>query len=80
MPKPLLFTPAGKVVGSLPYNFPDDPPFSLEVTFTEWKSGFPQRIELFLRDPTVSGDHALTPLAWDAAANRFLAKGSKRNH
>jgi hypothetical protein len=71
MPRPILFSPEGVKVGTLPYNFPDDPPFALEVTCAGWREGFPHRLELFLRDPTVSGDHALAPLVWDTARRSF---------
>jgi len=71
LPKPLLVKPGGRVVGALPYSFPDDPPFELEVSFADWRDGFPWRVELFVRDPTVSGDHGLEPLRWDPTAQRF---------
>ena len=73
LPKALLIAKSGEVVGELPMSYPDDPPFELEATFAAWVAGWPQRIELFVRDPTVSGDRALPPLVWDAQARRFRA-------
>jgi hypothetical protein len=73
LPKPILFNTAGENVGTLPFTFPDDPPFSLDVIFGRWASGWPERIDLFLHDPTVSGDRPLDPLVWNAAARRFVS-------
>lgn len=81
MPKPLLFTPAGKLVGELPSNFPADPPAELIVRFTEWRQGFPNEIRLCVTSPTASGDQALTPLRYDGtrfqAASGSAARPSK---
>src|SRR5260370_32527594 len=40
MPHPGIFSPSGETLGSLPYNFPDDPPAELRVTFTRWVDDF----------------------------------------
>src|ERR1700676_1556133 len=45
LPSPLLLLPSGRVSGSLPYNFPDDPPAELRVTFDQWERDFPRRVE-----------------------------------
>lgn len=74
MPSPLLFLPSGEVSGSLPYNFPDDPPAELRVTFAQWERGFPERIELYLTDPRAGGNRSLPPLVWDASQKRFVSK------
>jgi hypothetical protein len=73
LPNPLLFLPSGDVLGSLPYNFPDDPPAELRVTFTQWEQGFPERIELYLTDPRAAGSRPLPPLRWNAAQRKFLS-------
>jgi hypothetical protein len=75
MPHPLLFSPAGAVLGSLPYNFPDDPPAELRVTFAQWEDDFPQRIDLFLTDPRAAGSRSLPPLVWDQNQRKFATKG-----
>lgn len=72
LPKPMLFSPDGRSLGTLPYNFPDDPPQALEVTFTRWINDFPHRIELFLSDPAALGDRALPPLDWDERRAMFV--------
>jgi hypothetical protein len=72
LPRPVLFTADGARVGELPYAYPDDPPFALEIRFSAWRDGFPQRIELFLEDPTVSGNRALAPLVWKPELRRYL--------
>lgn len=74
MPSPLLFLPSGEVSGSLPYNFPDDPPAELRVTFAQWKGDFPERIELHLTDPRAAGDRSLPPLIWVATEKKFAPK------
>jgi hypothetical protein len=74
MPAPLLFLPSGEVSGSLPYNFPDDPPAELRVTFAQWEGGFPERIELYLIDPRAGGNRSLPPLVWDASQKKFVSK------
>jgi hypothetical protein len=74
MPRPLLFLPSGEVAGSLPYNFPDDPPAELRVTFMRWVEGFPERIELYLSDPRAAGDRSLPPLIWDESKKKFVSK------
>jgi hypothetical protein len=74
MPNPLLFLPSGEVVGSLPYNFPDDPPAELRVTFAQWERDFPERIELYLTDPRAGGDRSLPPLHWESSQQKYLPK------
>jgi hypothetical protein len=74
LPRPLLFLPSGEVAGSLPYNFPDDPPAELRVTFARWVQGFPERIELYLSDPRAAGDRSLPPLIWDESKKKFVSK------
>jgi hypothetical protein len=71
MPNPLLFSPSGSKLGTLPFNFPDDPPTKLRVTFTEWTNSFPRRIDLFLTDPAAGGDRDLAPLVWDEQRSQF---------
>ena len=74
LPHPILFLPSGHVAGSLPYNFPDDPPAELRVTFTRWEHDFPQQIELFLTDPRASGNRSLPALVWSESQRKYLAK------
>jgi hypothetical protein len=79
LPHALLFTSEGEAIGSLPSAFPEDPPAELRVTFTDWKAGFPQRIELFETDPRASGNRALPELVWDASRKTFV-KSQEGHH
>jgi hypothetical protein len=74
LPSPLLFLPSGEVAGSLPYNFPDDPPAELRVTFANWQAGFPQRIDLFLTDVRAGGNRSLPSMLWDKSQKKYLPK------
>lgn len=73
LPSPLLLLSSGEVLGSLPYNFPDDPPAELRVTFVDWERDFPRRVELFLTDPRASGDRSLPPLLWDDIKKKYAS-------
>jgi hypothetical protein len=77
MPRPILRSMDGKEVGQLLYNYPDDPPREVELTFLDWRDGRPHQIDAVVRDPTVSGDHKLTPMRWDAASGRYVG-GTER--
>jgi len=74
MPRPLLFLPGGVPVGSLPVNYPDDPPHELAVAFTAWRRGFPERINLTMKSPTVAEGQKLPSLVWDGTARRYVAE------
>lgn len=73
LPKPLIFTVAGRNVGELPMNFPDDPPHELILTFKNWQEEFPYRVELRVKSPTASDDQMLAPLIWDKASRQYTA-------
>jgi hypothetical protein len=77
LPKPLVLGADGREVGQLPYGYPDDPPFAIELSFSDWREGRPQQIDILVRDPTVSGDRRLTPMRWNAATGRY-AGGAER--
>src|ERR1700752_598807 len=74
LPSPLLFLPSGEVAGSLPYNFPDDPPAELRVTFANWQADFPQRIDLILTDARAGGNRSLPSMVWDKSQKKYLPK------
>jgi hypothetical protein len=71
LPKALVLAPSGREIGRLPYSYPDDPPFALELSFSQWRGGQPQQIDILVRDPTVTGDHRLTPMRWNAQTGRY---------
>jgi hypothetical protein len=79
LPKPVLVSPQGKILGRLPEIFPRDPPRTLDVTFARWVSNFPHEIRLHLEDPAVTGDRVLPPLVWDADSQTYVTieKGRK---
>jgi hypothetical protein len=72
LPKALLVSPQGQILGTLPYAFPFDMPVSLGLTFAHWSHGFPQVLELFLEDPAVGGNKKLPSLKWDAKQSRYV--------
>ena len=76
MPKPLLLSPAGQVLGTLPANFPDDPPSSLRLRFVGWQDGLPGEIRLCLTSDTPAGQQPLAPLRYDAATHHYDKAGT----
>ena len=75
MPAPLLLSPDGQVLGTLPSNFPDDPPASLRLRAVGWHDGLPSELRLCLSSPTPAGDQPLAPLRWQAATHRYEKAG-----
>jgi len=76
MPAPLLMSPDGRVLGTLPANFPDDPPAALRLRFVDWRDGLPSEIRMCLSSPTPAGDQPLAPLRWQAATHRYEKAGA----
>jgi hypothetical protein len=70
-PLPVLLSPSGRKYGTLPVNFPVDPPVALVPVFSRWKNGFPHEIRLLMIDPTPDGNHWLNPLHWDPRSQVF---------
>ncbi len=77
LPKPIIRSTEQVEVGRLPYGYPDDPPMTMELTFSDWRDGRPRQIEVFVRDPTVSGDRHLTPMRWDSTTSRYVGGTEK---
>jgi hypothetical protein len=75
LPKAVIITPQGHIVGNLPFAFPFDAPVSLDVAFADWHHGFPQTVELFLEDPAVGGNKSLPRLKWDGKLGRYTETG-----
>lgn len=71
LPKALILAPDGNEIGKLPYSYPDDPPFAIELSFSDWRGSRPQQIDILVRDPTVSGDHQLAPMRWNTTTRRY---------
>jgi hypothetical protein len=76
LPRPLLMAPDGRVLGTLPSNFPDDPPASLRLRFVGWHDGLPAEIRMCLASPTPAGDQPLAPLRWQSATHRYDKAGA----
>lgn len=75
MPEPLLVAPDGRLLGSLPANFPYEPPASLRLRFVGWQDGLPAEIRMCLMSPTPAGDQPLAPLHWRVATHRYERVG-----
>ena len=71
LPKPVLVSKDGTILGRLPVGFPRDPPRSTDVTFTKWAGDFPAQIRVDVEDPTVVGNHSLT-VRWEPASKQFV--------
>jgi hypothetical protein len=76
LPKPLIASSDGKVLGRLPVGFPDDPPRSSEISFSNWVRGFPRKIRIVVNDPTVTGDRTLV-LEWNPESGSYVSKKTK---
>jgi hypothetical protein len=76
MPKPLILAATGAPVGRLAYNYPDDPPFASKLSFKDWRGGIPRQIVIAVKDPTVTGDHALV-MNWDDAKRAYVGGTEK---
>ena len=44
----------------------------MRVTFTEWRDGFPQRIELYEAGESAVSPQRVPPMHWDAKANAYV--------
>jgi hypothetical protein len=80
LPKALIVTPQGRIVGRLPFAFPFDAPVSLDVKFAKWSHGFPQTVELYLEDPAVGGNRKLPSLKWDAKQAQYIDTEVENGH
>ena len=72
MPNAVLVMSDGRRVGDLPYAYPVDIPLTLELTFSEWIDDVPGVVRVFVKDPTVTGDHAAPTLRWNAATHKYV--------
>jgi hypothetical protein len=72
LPRPAILLPGGQLAGQLPYNYPDDPPWTTTLAFSRWQAGLPERIAMRVHGRAVAGDHDVV-LQWDVAARRYAA-------
>jgi len=49
-PRPLILLPGGRMVGRLPYQYPQDAGRSVRLRFEAWHHGIPERIGIGLAD------------------------------
>jgi hypothetical protein len=78
LPNAVLVLPDGERVGELPYTYPIDLPSTLELTFSDWIDAMPGAVRVFVKDPTVTGDHALPTLRWNAASRYYVQEEAPR--
>jgi len=77
LPKPLVASSDGRVLGRLPIGFPDDPPRSSEVSFSDWVRGFPRQIQISVNDPTVLGDRVIV-MDWYPTAKTYVSRQKEK--
>jgi hypothetical protein len=70
----LIFDVNMNIIGSSPGAFPYDPPDMLELTFTDWRKGFPFRIEFDAPANDEHGREHYDPFYWNARAGKFQDK------
>jgi hypothetical protein len=58
-------------VGKFPDCFPSDPPDELDVIFSNWKGGFPYRIDFYFHANSMSGPRYRKPLYWNPGTAKF---------
>ena len=77
LPKPLIASQEGRVLGRLPVGFPDDPPRSSGISFSDWLHGIPRQIRVAVKDPTVVGDHTLI-LQWNPESKTYVRSKTEK--
>ncbi|MET1076890.1 MAG: hypothetical protein ABWY06_02605 [Pseudomonas sp.] len=70
-PRPRLLDAKGNCLAQLPLLFPLESPEVLEVEMDRFQRGWPQRIGLQVRSPTVSGDYRLPSLHWQPGPHAY---------
>lgn len=76
IPLPAVIDRDGRLIATLPRAFPNDPPATMSVIFSDWRGDFPSRIALRIDDPTqdvaAKPPYCPPPLVWNKAAGRFI--------
>jgi hypothetical protein len=80
LPKAMLVRPDGRIVGQLRNAFPSDPPLSFDLTFSEWIDELPRYIEVFVEDPTVTGNRKLPALRWRDTLDKYIELDTSDGH
>ena len=71
IPKPMLINEKGLCVARLPYLYPDDPPFEMQLSIGQWKGNIPGEIRLHILNQAVDGDFDLPTLIWDSRNKKY---------
>lgn len=61
VPLPIMRDAAGRVVGTLPEQFPTDGPGRLKVRFVDWRDGVPDTVSLYQAGISALPPHRLPP-------------------
>jgi hypothetical protein len=77
-PKPIVASKDGKILAHLPEGFPEDPPRSSQISFSNWVDGFPRQIEIRVDDPAVLGNRTIH-LDWDTELETYMTRKSSRS-
>jgi len=71
IPLPVMLDSQSQVVGRLAEGFPADLPGALRVTFKDWHSDTPTRIDQYEAFETALPPHTLATQVWNAGAHHF---------
>jgi hypothetical protein len=75
IPLPIILDDNNRPIGTLPEQVFLEVPQSSEVRFSDWLNNFPQRISLYIVDPTESAPHSPycpPPLVWNPEQHRYI--------
>lgn len=75
LPKPIFFNVNGQCVARLPYLFPDDPPFGIQLSYGQWQELIPGEIRLHVLNQAVEGDFDLPTLTWNKKTQSYAPVG-----
>ena len=75
LPKPIFFNEKGQCVARLPYLFPDDPPFGIQLSYGQWQGLIPGEIRLHVQNQAVEGDFDLPTLTWNTKIQSYVPVG-----
>ena len=65
LPPTLVVDRSGNVLARLGVSFPYDDPGETRIAFSDWRRGFPWRIDVRRINAAVFGTYSLDPLIWD---------------
>ena len=71
IPNSIILDSRGGVIGELPGVFPGGFPGETRLFFTDWRSGFPRRVEMQEINAAALGTFDRPPLVWSEATQRY---------